>query len=592
MKRTTTSILTLLILLTNLFAFSTTSNQLPFVESGVLIPIESKTVGNSIYAKMEALFIMAGKGVPSTSRPWTVAQARNELLIINPSELNPSELNPSELNPSKLHKEALNLYNELYTYLFTEDKNTLSLTATISPETYLHTNTQYNREEYWQYGYEKRNHIASIVIDNSTHGIYGHLELSLGKGMIAADDTTSAITIKQYVESLGKTWGGIGTLIATEEGNTHKVIANQKNYSEHFSFNIPSISNADINVPRRAYLNWANTFMTIGIYKAQKSWGYNKGGNFIFDTHNDYYSWLGLKTYSKNFNFEYALIFPETYRGGSNYYSKDGEKYRRIFATHQIEFRLFDRANIVLSENIMYRFTDYFDITQLNPATIYHNNVNNNQFNALAHVEFEISLFPSLLLYGSWVCDQGSFPGFEDKSTEDQAMGFSLGLEYVLFIKKGIARFSIEGIYTNPALYRPTGSSDFIINYNAINANDYYRYPFFTYIGYKYGGDTINLRADANYTRNNWALYSSLELRLDGEFTLYDEYNSPMLLTAPSGNYDTVLTFNIGGEYNTNLWSTLPLKLFVDINLTNSKKRGFDAQFAIGGSISYSILTN
>ncbi len=577
MKKTIISILTIFLLIPNLFAFSTTSSQLPFVESGVLIPIESNTIGNSIYAKMDALFILAGKGVPSTSRPWTVAQARSELLIINPSELN---------------KETLKLYNQLYTYLFTEDKNTLTLTATLSPEAYFHTNTQYNREEYWQYDYEKRNHIAAIVIDNSTHGIYGHLELSLGKSMIAADDTTTAITIKQYVESLGKTWGGIGTLIAQVEGDNYKVITSQKNYSERLSFNMPSISNADINVPRRAYLNWANSFMTIGIYKAQKSWGYNKGGNFIFDTHNDYYSWLGLKTYSKNFNFEYALVFPETYRGGTNYYSKDGEEYRRVFATHQIEFRLFDRANIALSENIMYRFTNYFDITQLNPATIYHNNVNNNQFNAIAHVEFEISLLPSLLLYGSWVCDQGSFPGFEDKSTEDQAMGFSLGLEYNTLIMNGIAKFSIEGIYTNPALYRPTGSSDFIINYNAINANDYYRYPFFSYIGYKYGGDTINLRADATYMHDNWTIYSSLELRLDGEFTLYDEYNSPMLLTAPSGDYDTVLTFNIEGEYNTQLWSNLPLKLFADITLTNSKKRGFDAQFAIGGSISYSILTN
>lgn len=594
------------------------ASELPFVESGVLIPL-----GSSIYDKMDALFIMAGKGVPSTSRPWTVAQARHELLLINPNQLFPKESSQEKATQGALQEKAaqgtlqekatqgtlqeetsyekltqnpsqklLQLYNELYTYLFTEDKNTLSLTATISPEAYLHTNTEYNRAEYWLYGYEKRNHIASLKLDNSTHGIYGHLELSLGKGMVAGEDATSAVTIKEYVESLGKTWAGVGTLIDKDEGDKFKVIAIQKNYTERFSFNLPSLNNADMNVPRRAYLLWSNNFMTLGIYKAQKSWGYNKGGNFIFDSHNDYYSWLGLKTYSKNFNFEYSLVFPETYRGGTNYYSEDSEKYRRVFATHQIEFRLFDKANIALSENVMYRFNGYYDINQLNPATIYHNNVNNHQFNALAHVEFEISILPSLLLYGSWVCDQGSFPGFEDKSTEDQAMGYSIGLEYDIFICKGIARFSIEGIYTNPALYRPTPSSDFIINYNAINADDYFRYPFFTYIGYKYGGDTISLRADANYRKENWYLYSSLELRFDGEFTLYDEYKSPMLLTAPSGDYDTVLTFNVGGEYRTTLWSALPLKFFADVTLTNSAKRGFDAQFALGGAISYAISTN
>lgn len=98
---------------------------------------------------MDALFIMAGKGVPSTSRPWTVAQARKELLLINPSELFPEEAaqekaTQEELTKEKTTQELLQLYNELYAYLFTEDKNTLSLTATISPEAYLHTNTEYN----------------------------------------------------------------------------------------------------------------------------------------------------------------------------------------------------------------------------------------------------------------------------------------------------------------------------------------------------------------------------------------------------------------------------------------------------------------
>lgn len=574
MKRILISFLTILSVLSmsNLYAFSTGGDELPFVESGVLIPL-----GNNIYDKMDALFVIAGNGVPSTSRPWTVAQARKELL---------------KIDSGKLSDDALEFYNELYTYLFAEDKNTLSLTATISPEAYIHSNSQYNREEYWLYGYAKRNHMASIALDNSTHGIYGHFELSAGKGMVDTSDETSAVTLSEYVKSLGKNWAGIGTQISESEGNI-KVISTQKNYSDIFSLNIPNLNNIDINMPRRAYLNWSNSFMTVGFYKGQKSWGYNKGGNFIFDTHNDYYSWLGLKTYSKNFNFEYSITFPEAYRGGTNYYEKDGEKYRRVFVAHQIEFRLFDKVNIVLSENTMHRFVDYLDLSQLNPASFFHNNVNNKQFNSLAHVEFEYSIIPSLLLYGSWVCDQGSMPVIENKESEDQAMGFSLGLEYVTIIKNGLARFSIEGIYTNPALYRPTGSSDFIINYNATTNGDvYFRYPFFTYIGYKYGGDTISIRGDANYTRKNWSIYSSLELRFDGEFTLYDKYESPMHKTAPSGNYETVLTLNLGGEYATRLWTTLPLKFFADITLTNSTKLGFDAQFAIGGSISYSLKTN
>ena len=516
--------------------------------------------------------------MPSTSRPWTVAEARNYLNIIDSENLS---------------EDAKVLYDELYNYLFVEDKDTLALTLTISPETYAHTNEEYDREEYWNYGYSKRNHVASANLDNSTHGIYGHLEFSAGRGLVSAEDAQGSVTIQEYVESLGKSWAGLGTMIEQKEGDNYKVVKSQKAYTDKFSSNLPfPLTDADINVPRRCYLDYANSFMSFGMYKAQKTWGYNRGGNFIFDGHNDYYHTATLKTYSKKFNFEYTIMMPESYRGGKNYFLDDGEPYHRIFAAHRIEFRLFDCVNVALSENTMYRFNGYFDASQLNPANFFHNNVNNQQFNSLAHVEFEWSVAPSWLVYGSWVIDQGSMPGFEDNTTEDQAMGYCLGVEYSSFLFGGITRFSFEGIYTNPALYRPTGSSDFIVNYNVTyNGDDgYYRYPFYTYIGYKYGGDTISLRLDANYRKSSLYLYGNCELRFDGEFTLYDQYHQPMLLHAPSGNYDVVSTFNLGAQYQLELF-TCPMTVFLDLSLINSRMLGFDVQFALGAKVSYSLVT-
>ncbi len=560
-----------LLLVLVLSSFSVSASSLQFVESGVLIPL-----GDDIYSSFDSLFVIAGKAVPSTSRPWTVAEARNYLSL---------------LDPSSLYGAALELYSSLSDYLYVDDEDTLSLTLTLSPEVYAHTNSSYEREEYWNYGYTERSHFAYAALDNSTHGIYGHLELSGGKGVVSSSDASSAVTVREYVESMGKTWDGIGTLVDKTEGEKYKVITTEKNYSGYFSLNVPSSYNTDMNMPRRFYLDYSNSFMSIGVYKAQKSWGYNRSGNFVFDSHNDYYNTLSLKTYSRVFNFEYTFMFPESYRGGTNYFFSDGDEVRRIFAAHRIELRLFECLNVVLSENTMYRYRESADVSLLNPAAFYHNNVNNNQFNSLAHVEFEWTVVPKLLLYGSWVIDQGSFPGLEDRSTEDQAMGYSLGLEYDSVLLEGIARFSLEGIYTNPALYRPTGSSDFIINYNWMDADDYYRYPFYTYIGYEYGGDTISLRLDGDWRRDSIHLYSSLSLRFDGEFSLYDQYYSPLLLTSPSGKYETVLSFNIGGEYDLALWNTCPFTVFIDITLVNSSKLGFDAQLALGGKISYSVKT-
>ena len=552
--------------------YSFSSGNLPFIESGVLIPLES-----DIYSKLDALFVLSGRGVPSTSRPYTVAEARNEL---------------DKIDVLSLSKEKKVLYDELYETLFIEDKDQIALSFSIAPELYGHTNSSYNREEYWDYGYEERSHLFSVALDNSTHVFYGHLELSMGKGMVGSDDITpsNTETLEEWVKSQNKTWNGIGTLIEKDYGNKVNVIREQSNYSSYFSLNLPSSHNSDINMPRRAYLNYANNFFSLGVYKSPKVWGYNKSGNFIYDSHNDYYNTLTLKTFSKRFNLEYTIMFPEAYRGGTNYYSSnDGSG--RLFASHRLEVNLFDSLNMALSENVMYRYNSNIDLSLLNPATFYHNNVNNKQFNALAHLEVEYSIASGLLIYGQLVIDQGSFPGFEDSTKEDQAMGYSLGLEYDCFIKSGLAKFSIESIYTNPALYRPTGSSDFIINYNHLNVDDYYRYPFFTYIGYRYGGDTISLSLDANYTKDNYYLYANFNLLFDGEFSLYDQYYSPMLKHAPSGNYDVITSLNMGCEYKTEYFS-LPIKTFVDVSFINSNKRGFDAQFTIGASLFYSLATN
>lgn len=555
-----------------IFAFGSGVVGVPAAK-GVLIPI-----GDEVYALMDDLFVLSGHSVPSTSRPWTVSEALNEL---------------SKIDCSSLSSNERALYDSISIRLCGDSDTWVSLKFEVSPEAYTHTNgDSYNREEYWKYGYSDRNHFASISLDNSIGGFYGHLELSMGQGMVSGDDAATAKSIKRYVEEdLKKTWGGVGTQIPVDDpkADTIKVVTSQTNYKRNFIFNFPTTANSDCNMPRRAYLDYSSDSFSLGFYKAQKSWGFNKGGNFIFDTHNDFYNYISLKTFAKKFAFEYILMFPENYRGGVNTSARNYEDYTRVFAAHRIEFRPIDSLNISMSENVMYRFYGFPDITLLNPATFYHNNLNNNQFNAIAHVEFEYSIIKGLLLYGQFTLDQGSFPFFEDPSKEDQAMGYSLGLEYKTFVGKGVLSTSIEGIYTNPALYRPTGSSDFIINYNYLNPDDYYRFPFYTYIGYKYGGDTIAVRGDCNYRTGGLYAYSVIEVVVDGAYTIFDEYTAPLMLTAPSGDYDVITTANLGCEYSFS-WGPAPVKAFIDLTGTNSTKLGFDLQFSLGASVSYSLV--
>ena len=53
-------------------------NESGYHYDGMVIPI-----GNEIYELMDSLFILEGKGLPSTSRPWTVSEAKKELGKLN-----------------------------------------------------------------------------------------------------------------------------------------------------------------------------------------------------------------------------------------------------------------------------------------------------------------------------------------------------------------------------------------------------------------------------------------------------------------------------------------------------------------------------
>ena len=544
----------------------------PAIGDGRIIP-----VGDDFYSYVDALFISTGNAIPSTSRPWTVTEARNELEKLNGVQLSESE------------KKIL---DDIYSSL-PKVENHISLSLNLSPEIYAHINSDFNREEYWNYGYEDRNHFGTISLDNATGGFQGHLELSAGLGMVTNGDLDNEMTLKEYAKMVNGSWEGVGTQVPADEeveegtlkADEIKVLGSQKVYTSPFLFNFPSTGTSDLNMPRKAYLDYSGSNFSIGFYKDRKAWGNNKTGNFIFDAHNPYYNTLTLKTFNSKFSFEYTYMMPEQYRGGKNSSDHNYEEYQRVFTAHRVEYRATSSLSFALSENVMYRFYGMPDITNMNPATFYHNNLNNHQFNALAHVELAYTFLPGFMIYGQVGVDQGSFPGFEDPSTEDQAMGFSLGLQHSSILEDSFYTISFEALYTTPALYRPTGSTDFIINYNFLMPSSYYRYPFFTYIGYEHGGDNLEFRLDADYYYRDLHMYGALDLRFQGDYGMFDQYSHPLPIT---GNTTIYFTGNLGTEYSLDLkW--FPTKAFCDLSLVYIEDKGFDPQLSLGASISYSI---
>ena len=51
------------------------------------LPGEVIPFGSSFYDDVDMLFVLNGQTIPSASRPWTIAEAENELSKIDPSSL-------------------------------------------------------------------------------------------------------------------------------------------------------------------------------------------------------------------------------------------------------------------------------------------------------------------------------------------------------------------------------------------------------------------------------------------------------------------------------------------------------------------------
>ncbi len=537
---------------------------------GELIPI-----GSVLYEKFDDLFLLAGHTSPSTSRPWTVQEARVEL---------------SKLEETSLSGLALTLYREISEAIAEAKEYDIFLDISINPEIYIHTNQAFDLEEDWNYGYVRRSPLAYGGVNAYHRGLAFHIELTYGPARFGSDDTKK--TLQEYVENdLGKTYQGVGS--AENEyhytASTFKetqVVSSSAIYGPVFKFN--GLAGAEIDTPRNAYLTYAWDGISIGAYRAQKVWGRSRIGNFIYDEHIDRYHYVSTKVFNKKFGLDFTIMFPEQCLGSSNSTKSYGDT-RRFFLTHRFDVQISDNMKFTMSENVMYLATNFADFQFMNPAIIYHNNINSAQFNAIAHIEFEYAPCCGLQLYSQLAVDQGSVPFFEDSSTEDLAAGLTLGAEYAFEAKGALVDLNLEAVYASPALYRRNAPDFIITNSSTIDtATGYLGIPYFTYIGFKYGGDTLAFRFDCEYKRDALRVYANETLLLKGEFGMYDKYTAAMFVgTFLYGDVSVGSITDAGLEYSFRLFDRLNCKAFLDACLVYASD-DIDVQIACGLKMSYS----
>ena len=536
-------------------------------------------IGHEIYRLFDTLFVSAGQFQPSSSRPWTAAEARNEL---------------AKLDAETLDDNQKALYLRLEEMIAEpETDESIRVGAEVSPEAYIHTNEEYATDLMWAYSFNERKPFATLSLDASLGSFYTYCELGYGWGRTTNRD--EAMTLEEIATAEGKTWIGLGAVVPVGDGGT-LVVTKSDVYSPYFKFNFPAITQIEIDVPRRTDITFAWAHASAGIYKDRKEWGSSKIGNFIFDSHVSAYNYATLKIFGQKFAFDYTLMIPAQTYSNSQGAEKPAE-FRRIFAAHRLDWYVLKNLSFAMSENIMYRF-DTPDLDILNPAGIYHNQTNSILINAIAHLEAQYVPCPGLRLFFQYSLDQATAPTEAD--TQDSAMGYSGGISFAKVAEKGMLNLSLEGAYTDSAFYR-RNHVDFIIWTNNSTNAPYTRYPVFTYIGFKYGGDTMALRFDASYDMlNGIGLYGNVLVVRQGEFGMFDSHNRDndnsrepnRRLKSPSGDVNTSVVLECGVTYRTSVCG-LPVKAFLDVAWLSgaagfAKAAGNDLQVSLGLSVNTS----
>ncbi len=521
---------------------------------------ESIPLSSTVYADMDALYLMTGKGTPSNARPWTKTEAGLILARVERASLGGRVTGLYDAIAKAVEPGLRFGFRDGFGFGFAFDANV---------EAYAHDNQDYDLESDWILGFEERKPLLKLALDFSLKDLfYVYCDLQYGRNRFNYEDTQYKVTDSYPA--------GIGAIVLP--GDTQALmVSHSVIYSQFFLTNILEHSyDFDFQWPKRAVASVGGANWNFSLARDKVSWGNGHSGNFIVGSHVDYQDYARLVAFSDLFKYDWLTVFLDAN-------TKPGEQPDtefRIFIAHRLEFRILDGLTFAISEDMMYQ-NDVFDFRYLNPAFIYHNLNNRSLFNAIAHVELDWSFMKGFNLYAQVVMDQARAPN--ELAVQGDAMGYLGGIEYAAMAGPGILSTSLECALTDPLLYRRDGV-DFLM-YRKYFTNGYPGPGYILsldYLGYPYGGDALVLQWDLGWRVSG---RGSVGLRLfgmrhgemdfltshnkDGDNAGYPNYEG----TTPSGDKVTeTLVAGLSGDYAIpSLPAWLAVKLWANLDWVNQR---------------------
>jgi hypothetical protein len=481
-----------------------------------IIPLSS-----GLYDEIDALYLLRGLGTPSTARPWTESEAQIILKRIEYLSLNQREQILYDRIAAKIFRPMR---------FFPDSAFSFDAQLDIAFEAYAHTNTDdYVVNEDWHYRYEERQPPIKLSLEMALYSwFYVFTDFALDQNRFSAKDQF------RNIQDMGQ---GVGVATSSSAFFPWRSYA----YSRRFRSNIPTeTSEFDFDWPKRANFTVGGQHWNLSLARDRIQWGRGYSGNFVVDGHRDYDEYLRFTAFSDRFKYEWLNVFYPNYN-------------HKFLMAHRLEFRFLPRLVVAVSENVMCNM-DGFNPRYINPAFIYHQWYDRDNFNSLAHLELDFVPFKGYRLYTQAAFDQIQAPW--ENNNEPAAWGILAGIEHTRFAGSGILTLSLEGAYTTPLLYRRD-----LVDFITVGVSDVRRRVFFDYTGYPYGGDAMVLQFDSKYRFSETALlHSRLFGMIHGKMNFFESHNKDGLDTGlanirertPSGEkreHEYTFGFSLGGNY-------------------------------------------
>ncbi len=437
-----------------------------------LLPLSS-----NIYENMDLLYLLSGAGTPSNDRPWSKSEAAIILGRVDRSRLKPG---------ASLVYQAIEAEIEPGLRFRFADGFGLDAALDLNLEAYTHSNTGFDKESDWIFGFEERNPLAKVTLGFGLDNLFAvSCDMQYGRNRFSYLDEFADFAVAYP--------GGVGAVVAPGESGLFS--DSSVLYGPSFQSNLFAHSyDFDFQWPKRAVAAIGGKNWNLSLARDRIDWGNGKSGDFVIDDHGNYQDFARLVAFSDIFKYDWLTVFFETDPSAGEL----AEQKFRILAAHRLEFRIFGSLTFAVSENVMYQ-GGVPNLRYLNPSFIFHNINNRTMFNSIAHAELDWAIVPGVKIYGQYVLDQGRAPN--ESQLQSNSTGWLAGVEAAFAAGPGIAGGSLEYASTDPLLYRRDGI-DYLMFRKYFTMGPGGGPGFVTaldYIGHPQGGDVQLLQLDAEY---------------------------------------------------------------------------------------------